>query len=314
MISPSGNLRFPTAPSHLGSFRRRTAQRCLLGGTSVLSHLGSRTRNAFGILTYHRISDSVAHDPAMLNVTPARLRKQLAGLLRLGYQPYRLSTLVQRHAENKPIPHGAFAVVFDDGYEDLFIHARPVLRELKVPATVFLATAYLDSFDPFPFADWPGSESSRPLSIGQCHRLVSDGFVELGSHTHTHQDFRNRPQQLRLDLQESVQTLWQRFGVASPTLSLPYGFTSPELVDAARESGVSCALTAECQLVTSQIDPFHWGRFGATEFDTARSLKAKLDGWYTGCRTAWRRLRYGHVAASQPSVEPAPPAKASSPC
>ncbi len=43
------------------------------------------------------------------------------------------------------------AVTFDDGFETVYRHAWPVLQELRIPATVFLNTAYLDSPEPFPF-------------------------------------------------------------------------------------------------------------------------------------------------------------------
>jgi hypothetical protein len=66
-------------------------------------------------------------------------------------------------------------------------------------------------------------------------------------------------------------------------------------------------LTAECALVRPDSDPFHLGRFGATNFDNARSLAGKLDGWYSGCRVAWRRVRYGYVDESQHAVGCTPP-------
>ena len=201
MNSQHSNLHFPLNSLQLGSFNRRLWQRCLIGGTGLLSHLSRSYGDGLGILTNHRVSDSIRYDPTMLNVTPARFHKQLAGLLRLGYQPYQLSTLVQRHIAGEPFPRRAFVVVFDDGYEDIFVHARQVLSNLQVPATAFLATAYLDSPDPFPFADWPGDNSSRPLSDNQCRQLVDDVFVHLGSHTHTPHAFLERPRDSSLDLQ-----------------------------------------------------------------------------------------------------------------
>lgn len=295
-------LRFPPTPPGLGSARRRFWQRCLLAGTGLLSRLRTSPNQTFGILTYHRVSDDVPRDPAMLNVTPRRFRQQLEGLLRLGYKPHRLTDLVRLHAETSEFPARAFAVVFDDGFDDLFTNVRPVLNDLRVPVTVFLATGYLDSADPFPFADWPGASSSRPLATDQCEQLIADGFVDLGSHTHTHQDFRHRPIEFRRDLEKSLQVLEQCFGVVRPTFSFPYGFADEALTEAARDCHVSVALTAESELITAESDPFCWGRFGATEYDSPRTLAAKLDGWYSGCRAAWRRLRYRSVSNSQRRV------------
>lgn len=307
MTSIRSALQFPQTPTQLGSLERRVWQRGLLTATSLLQRLGTRGGNSFGILTYHRVSNQVPTDPAMLNVKPRRFRQQLEGLLRLGYRPYRLSQLIEMHSRQQPFPERAFAVVFDDGFEDIFSNVRPVIEELHVPATVFLATAYLDSVSPFPFAVWPGAETSRPLSHRQCEELLGGGFIDLGSHTHTHQDFRNRAGAFQADLKESLQHLRNRFGVQSPSFSFPYGFTNPSLVSSARDSSVACALTAECELVHPDSDPFNWGRFGATNFDNARSLAAKLDGWYSSCRLAWRRIRYGHVDKSQRAVGYTPP-------
>ncbi|MGZ3426729.1 MAG: polysaccharide deacetylase family protein, partial [Polyangia bacterium] len=40
------------------------------------------------------------------------------------------------------IPHDAAAVTFDDGYRDVLLRADPILRELAIPATVFIPTGF----------------------------------------------------------------------------------------------------------------------------------------------------------------------------
>ncbi|HUG69112.1 MAG TPA: polysaccharide deacetylase family protein [Pirellulaceae bacterium] len=284
--------RFPELSPALMSARRRLWHRCVSRAISPLSFLGPTTRNAAGILTYHRVADGVGPDHAMLNVSPEQFRRQIGGLLKLGYQPLPLRSLIEARRKQQTFSPRTFSVVFDDGYSDIFRNAWPVLRELHVPATVFLATGYLDSGERFPFDDWSqdAAATARPLSTIECRKMLASGLVEFGSHTHSHEDFRNRLVDFRCDLQRSLDVLRERFGIEAPLFSFPYGFASRELTHAARELGPICGLTADCQLVTTRDDPFRWGRFGAIQLDTPRSLAAKLDGWYSTYQNVWRAL------------------------
>ena len=255
---------------------------------------GSRRQKAFGILMYHRIAPITAGAAAPTwNVTPERFRSQIAGLLKRGYEPWPLRSVLECRRDGWPIPRNAFVVTFDDGYANVYHHAWPVLKEFRVPATVFLATACLDSKAPFACDDWQeaGSrrvpaESWRPLSTGQCVEMFEEGLIDLGTHSHTHVDFRGRSDRLFRELQTSLAILRSRFGLADVAFAFPFGITGKCLTRAARMAGVLCGLTVQGKLVTPSSDPLGWGRFEAEATDSAATLAAKLDGWYGLVRNA----------------------------
>jgi peptidoglycan/xylan/chitin deacetylase (PgdA/CDA1 family) len=274
----------------------KRAARQLGGGLSRV--LGSRAGTSLGILLYHRVTPCRGPGPAPTwNVPPARFRAQFDGLLALGYRPWLLRQALEHSRAGRPFPPKAFVVTFDDGYENVYRHAWPILRQRGVPATVFLPTAYLDQDAPFPFDDWPGAgcrdappESWRPLSAAQCAEMLAGGLIELGSHTHTHARFRGRPEALYRDVLASVAVLRARFGLAGVPFAFPFGVAGPVLSEAAKRAGVLCGLGTEDTLVRPGSDPFAWGRFGIEEADTAATIAARLDGWYGLARRAWRRL------------------------
>jgi peptidoglycan/xylan/chitin deacetylase (PgdA/CDA1 family) len=260
--------------------------------------LPPRCEQAFGIISYHRVAPRLAgHSRPPLNVTPTRLGRQLQGLLQRGYVAWPLERVVSAANEKTPVPRNVFVVVFDDGFENVFRFAFPILRQLGVPATIFLPTAWLDHAGPFPFDSWTqaGDPSTsiawQPLRAEQCARMLDSGLISLGSHTHTHQDFRGRDEAFADDVRQSVVELQQRFGIGRPTFSLPFGFCERGWPETVRNAGLTCCLTTDSQLVTPDADPFFWGRFGAEQYDTAASLAAKLDGWYSLVQNAWRRWR-----------------------
>lgn len=266
--------------------------------------LGSRAGGALGILMYHRVTDRWPGVPEpTFNVTPRRFREQLEGLLARGFEPWPLRGVLEHRRAAQPLPERAFVVTFDDGQESVYREAWPVLRELGVPATVFLATAYLDGDAPFPFDDWTARGSPRvpahawrPLRGEQCAEMAADGLVELGAHTHTHADFRGRPEEFEQDLVRCVEVLAERFGVSSPSFAFPYGvrklgYTSPALIEAARRTGVTCSLSTEAELADPAGDPFSWGRFEIGDRDSAAAIAARLDGWFDLLRGLGARLR-----------------------
>jgi len=85
------------------------------------------------ILLYHRVAE-LPTDPQLLAVSPEHFCLHMEHL-RQAYQPMRLTELLTAD----PIPAGAVAVTFDDGYADNLENAEPILRQLEIPATVFIA-------------------------------------------------------------------------------------------------------------------------------------------------------------------------------
>lgn len=272
----------------------RTVGKSAIGAAAVgLDRtFGRRSANHLGVLVYHRITPAVSSLPApTMNVTPETFRRQLEGLLDRGFRVWPLRQALAHSRRGQPFPSRTVVLTFDDGFENVFQHAWPVLRDLRLPATVFVSTAFLDA-DSFPFDTW-GSRWShainrtayRPLRTEQCRALLAGGLVDIGAHTHTHADFRGRPMDFEADLRSSVAHLDAVLGVKAPTFAFPFGrphlgFVSPPLVAAARRAGVACGLTTRNAVVPSGSDPFGWGRFNAFESDSAAALTAKLDGWY----------------------------------
>lgn len=254
-------------------------------------HLTTRCSlgEGFGILAYHRVAEKTpGYSTPSVNVTPARLRSQLAGLLDRGFEAWSLPEVLAAWHTSTPIPGNVFVVTFDDGYANNLLDAVPILEDLKVPATIFLATAYLDSNQPFPFESWSCAGSSgvpakswQPLTTAQCHTLQENELIELGVHTHTHDVFSNKVDDFRRDMEMALAVMDVQFGIREPTFSFPFGLTTPEMTAIVRELGVSCALTTRAERVHARLDPFHWGRFTASDLDSATTLSAKLNGWYT---------------------------------
>jgi len=56
-----------------------------------------------------------------------------------------LPDIVKAHIEKRPLPKRSFAITFDDGFENNYSVAAPILRKYQVPATFYITTGFIES-------------------------------------------------------------------------------------------------------------------------------------------------------------------------
>jgi peptidoglycan/xylan/chitin deacetylase (PgdA/CDA1 family) len=93
------------------------------------------------ILIYHRVNNE---EDAMFPALPvATFRRQME------YLAAHLTALSLEEGvgrlRQKDLPDNAVVVTFDDGYRDNYLNAFPILKELSIPATIFLTTGVIGS-------------------------------------------------------------------------------------------------------------------------------------------------------------------------
>ena len=107
------------------------------------------------ILTYHRILPSQSplrqiEQPGMI-ASPEALDMHIGLLKRLGAEFVSLESWLVAKSENRKLPRLAVAVTFDDGWQDNYEHAFPVLEKQRIPATIFLVSQRINT----PWLFWP---------------------------------------------------------------------------------------------------------------------------------------------------------------
>lgn len=136
------------------------------------------------ILLYHRVSET-ENDPLLLSVNPNNFRAQMK-YLKDNFNIISLSELVFK-VKNKKSIKNSVVITFDDGYADNYYEALPILKELKIPATIFVTSGKINDNSPF---YWDGNISAefrgRSLTIEELKNISKEENIEIGAHTINH--------------------------------------------------------------------------------------------------------------------------------
>lgn len=138
--------------------RARMGQFCHRSGLlRPLQTLRARLRQDLRILAYHRVLD-IANperfdfDLELVSASVDGFCQQME-LIKKRFHPLPLKEAAAALESGQGLPRDAVVVTFDDGYDDNYRHAFPVLRKLDIPATFFVSTGHIDNGLPFSF-DW----------------------------------------------------------------------------------------------------------------------------------------------------------------
>lgn len=172
----------------------------------------------FPILTYHSIDES----GSVISTTPQTFKLQMKFLSENGYQVVALNKLINSLSEkNTPSPK-TVALTFDDGFQNFFSEAFPILSEYGFKATVFLVTDFCGKTN-----DWAGNPSNFPacklLSWDEIKELNNYG-IEFGNHTETHPDLTKISNtQAEKEIAESKTKIEDILGNEVTTFAYPFG-------------------------------------------------------------------------------------------
>ncbi len=137
----------------LGEAAKAAGRRALASICHRTGLARARLRGRVVILGYHRVltpGDRAREfvQPGMY-VEPGELAAHLE-YLRRHFRVLALEDLLARWADGDWDPAARYcAITFDDGWRDNYVHAFPVLRALGVPATIFVATAFVGTRERF---------------------------------------------------------------------------------------------------------------------------------------------------------------------
>jgi peptidoglycan/xylan/chitin deacetylase (PgdA/CDA1 family) len=166
------------------------------------------------ILYYHAIDDHI-QGISELFVSPADFDRQLAYLKNNGYTVIGLDQLDRAGDYKKPV-----LITFDDGYQDNYLYAYPILKKYHYQAAIFMITGFVGK---------PGYLTSAEI------REMGD-LVSFQSHTVTHAYLAHvSPQIADYEIPESQRMLEEITGKPVFALAYPNGETTPHALQVAKK-------------------------------------------------------------------------------
>ena len=138
----------------------------LVAAFSVLAWLGS-AGSGIPVLTYHHIGSG----NGWLYVGEADFEQQLVYLRERGYKTISVAELAEGLSGRTKLPDRPIVLTFDDGYDDNYQAALPVLLRQGMRASFFVVTGKMGQPG---YLSWPQAAKMR------------DQGMEIGSHTVHH--------------------------------------------------------------------------------------------------------------------------------
>ena len=224
-------------------------------------------RYAVPVLMYH----SIAADPKdSLSVTPKNFQKQMQYLQNAGYSVISLDKLVDAILANKKFSRNEVVLTFDDGLENNYIKAFPVLSKYDIPAIIFLETANIGSQDTY-------------LTWDQVKLMAKNG-IAFGAHTKTgiYLPSIKEEQLLTSEIVSSKSDIESHIEKEVKYFCYPTGGFNDRIKEIVRNAGYKGACTTNRGFDKLNTDVYEINRIKITDSDMNKPFNfwVKLSGYY----------------------------------
>lgn len=166
------------------------------------------------VLEYHCIDDNVWGVPSMF-VSPSEFDRQMAYLKENGYTAITFRDLTHADKIAKPV-----MITFDDGYENNYINAYPILKKYNMKATIFLIV--------------------KAIGKGHCLKMdqinIMKDLIDFESHTMSHAHLVNlHGSQLDYEVGQSKKELEKLLKKDVFVIAYPFGSYNNQTIEAVRK-------------------------------------------------------------------------------
>jgi len=235
-------------------------------GTDILQRRTPRPEVRVPILMYHHIAvpgpnaDAIRRD---LSVSPAAFEAQMAYLASQGYRTVSLLDLFEHLQGGQALPPRPIILTFDDGYDDNYTNAYPILRRYGLQGTFFIITGLVGR---------PGY-----LTWEQA-REMRRGGMSLESHTCTHPDLaKSAPWYVDKEIKEAKAALERELGGPVLFFSYPSGKYNAAAIAALQANGYLGAVTTQHGTMHQASALYELRRVRIRGSDTLESFVRKVE-------------------------------------
>lgn len=185
-----------------------------------------------------------------LEVTPEYLERLILNYKKKGYEFVSMDKVYHRLQEMKGCKNISrfwcqkfVAVTLDDGYQDNFQYAYPLLKKYKIPFIIYVSTQFIDN----KIEMWWYPGESLGISQKDLIEMDKDELCTIGAHTLTHLSLECASKQKQYDeIITSQIYLEQLLHHKVDHFSYPYGDYNADTIDILEHSEMKTSVLVSC--------------------------------------------------------------------
>lgn len=172
------------------------------------------------ILMLHRVVEQHSEGSnSELEVTPEFLKQTINNYRYQGYHFVSIDEACDIISKGHT-KHPFVCLTFDDGYQDNYDIAYPILKQMNVPFAIYITTGFIDNRLPM----WWYTNEKLGISTESLKALDADPLCTIGTHTVSHPKLDTlSPEEQREEIMQSKQELEALLGHPIRHFSYPHG-------------------------------------------------------------------------------------------
>lgn len=224
------------------------------------------------VLMYHDVVPERTEDTERYDITIEQFREDLQFIVDNGGVFVGVQDLYDNLVNDKPLPHRAVVLTFDDNYQGVADNAVPILREFDAPWAMFVHTDFVGN-----------TTRGRPkMTWETLKKFVASAKLTVGGHTASHPDDLSLVEdaQKKDEMVKSFQAVESNMGKKTPFMAWANGKFDENSKWYAQEAGYRMSFNMESGLTGTsphilEVNRYPWQKLRLAWDEREKFLKTE---------------------------------------